>query len=178
MALAMKAARLAQRGMTLLELMVAVTVLTIGVGGVAVVIPLAVGRNFANRQQGSSTALAQMTVEKIMAVPAGTTSSTITDCAGNANTVNVTAGGAALLSSGAVDFTEAQGTSGAPAGYYMNFTLCSTQGQQATYDVRWNIQTPGQTKLVTVSAKLKSAVNNATILSAPVTIRSMIGQGD
>src|SRR3984893_6833492 len=69
MALKMKSARSRQqRGMSLIELMIAIAVLTIGVTGCAIVIPIAIGRNFANRQQGNSTAIAQMVLEKLMSV--------------------------------------------------------------------------------------------------------------
>jgi len=70
----------------------------------------------------------------------------------------------------------AQGSAGAPAGYYMSYTSCGTSGRQSTYDVRWNVQTPsGYVKLVTVSARLKGAGTNAILFSLPVTIRSMVG---
>jgi prepilin-type N-terminal cleavage/methylation domain-containing protein len=168
-----------QRGMSLIELMIAILVLTVGVGGCAVVIPIAIGRNYANRQQGNSTVMAQMVLEKIMSVPAATTTTlTITDCAGNAHNVN-TAGsagagsGSSLLASGAVDFSQSQ-----VADYSMNYTTCGTNGRQASYDVRWNIQTPSNfVKLITVSAKLKNSTGNAAMFSLPVTITSMIGQG-
>jgi prepilin-type N-terminal cleavage/methylation domain-containing protein len=180
MALKMKRARSSpQRGMSLLELMIAILVLTVGVAGCAVVIPIAIGRNFANRQQGNSTVMAQMVLEKIMSVPAATaTILTITDCAGNAHNIN-TAGsagaglGSSLLASGGVDFSQGQ-----VADYSMNYTTCGANGTQATYDVRWNIQTPSNfVKLVTVSAKLKNSSGNALIFSLPVTLTSMSGQG-
>jgi prepilin-type N-terminal cleavage/methylation domain-containing protein len=157
-----------QRGMSLLELMIAMVVFMVGVIGCAAAIPFALRTNFGNRQQNNSTVLAQMVTEKIMSVPVGTTSTAIMDCAGTANTVNTTAGGESVLSSGTIDYTAST-----TAGYYMNYTTCgSTNGLQMVYDVRWNIQALGDTKLVTVSAKL----NRAGAL--PTTIRSMIGIGD
>ncbi|HXN51949.1 MAG TPA: prepilin-type N-terminal cleavage/methylation domain-containing protein [Candidatus Acidoferrum sp.] len=172
-----------QRGMSLIELMIAIAVLTIGVAGCAIVIPIAIGRNFANRQQGNSTALAQMVLEKLLSVPASTNPVlTITDCAGNANAVNTTGtaggSGSTLLASGDIDFSQAQGGGGAPAGYYMNYTTCGTNGRQMTYDVRWNIKAPSTfSELVTVSVKLKKTTSDAKMFSLPVTIRSMAGQG-
>jgi len=180
MALKMRTARSSrQRGMSLIELMIAILVLTVGIAGCAIVIPIAIGRNYANRQQGNSTVMAQMVLEKIMSVPANTTTTlTITDCGGTAHTVN-TAGsagpgsGSSLLASGAVDFSKSQ-----VGNYSMDYTTCGTNGRQAVYDVRWNIQTPSTfVKLVTVSAKLKSSTGNAAMFSLPVTISSMIGQG-
>lgn len=170
-----------QRGMSLIELMISSFVLITGILGCAVLIPIAIGTNSRNRQQSNSTVIAQMTVEKISSVAAsGSPSLTITDCAGAAHTINVTGStggaGAALLSSGSIDFSQTQGTSGAPAGYYMSYTSCGTSGRQSTYDVRWNIQTPSSYfKLVTVSAKLQGNGTNAILFSLPVTIRSMVG---
>jgi hypothetical protein len=122
-----------------------------------------------------------MTMEKITSASAGgSTTLTITDCAGTANTINITGStggtGATVLSSGSIDFSQSQGSSGAPVGYYMSYTSCGTAGRQSTYDVRWNIQTPSNyVKLVTVSARLKGAGTNAILFSLPVTIRSMAG---
>jgi len=81
-----------------------------------------------------------------------------------------------VLSTGAIDFSQARGSSGAPAGYYLSYVACGTSGRQATYDVRWNIQTPSAyVKLVTVSAKMKGSGTNQVLFSLPVTIRSMAG---
>jgi Tfp pilus assembly protein PilV len=170
-----------QRGMSLIELMIACLVLMVGVLGCAVLIPLAIGTNSKNRQQSNSTVIAQMTMEKISSASAGGSATlTITDCAGGANTINITGSttgtGATVLSTGAIDFSQAQGSSGAPAGYYMSYTSCGTGGRQSVYDVRWNIQTPSSyVKLVTVSAKLQGSGTNQILFSLPVTIRSMVG---
>jgi prepilin-type N-terminal cleavage/methylation domain-containing protein len=176
-----KTSRGSQRGMSLIELMIATLVMLVGVLGCAVLIPLAIGTNSRNRQQSNATVIAQMTMEKISSASAGGSATlTITDCAGTANTINITGStggtGATLLSSGTLDFSPAQGSSGAPAGYYMSYTSCGTSGRQSTYDVRWNIQTPSSfVKLVTVSAKLKGSGTNPVLFSLPVTIRSMAG---
>jgi hypothetical protein len=117
-----------------------------------------------------------MTMEKIMSLPVGTLTGTITDCANNTSTINTagsTAGtGATLLSTGAVDFSQTP----APAGYSMLYTTCGTFVGPATYDVRWNVQTPSAyVKLVTISAKLRGSNGNQILFSLPVTIRSMTG---
>jgi prepilin-type N-terminal cleavage/methylation domain-containing protein len=181
MELKRKAPSASQRGMSLIELMIASFVLTVGVLGCAAVIPLAIGTNFKNRQQSNSTVIAQMTMEKISSASAGGSAALIiTDCLGAANTINIigsTAGtGAALLSTGSADFSRLQGSSGAPAGYYMSYTSCGTSGRQSIYDVRWNVQTPSSyVSLVTVSAKMKSSGTNPNLLSLPVTIRTIVG---
>jgi len=120
-------------------------------------------------------------MEKITSASAGGAATlTITDCASTGNTINITGSvagtGGTLLSTGSIDFSQALGSSGAPAGYYMSYTSCGTAGRQSVYDVRWNVQTPSSyVKLVTVSAKLKGSGTNQTLFSLPVTIRSMVG---
>jgi Tfp pilus assembly protein PilV len=170
-----------QRGMSLIELMIASLVLIVGVVGCAALIPLAIGTNSRNRQQSNSTVIAQMTMEKILSQPASSSAGlTITDCAGTANAISVTGSaggsGATVLATGSIDFTAAQGSGGAPVGYYMDYVTCGTAGRQSRYDVRWNIQTPSNfIKLITVSAKLKGTGTNPILFSLPVTIRSMGG---
>jgi len=176
MELTNRKARSSQRGMSLIELMIASLVLIVGVLGCAALIPTAIGTNSKNKQQSNSTVIAQMTMEKIMSLPTGTLTGTITDCANNTTTINTagsTAGtGATLLATGTVDFSQTP----APAGYSMLYTTCSTTGGQAIYDVRWNIQTPSTyVKLVTVSAQLSGSGTNHILFSLPVTIRSMTG---
>lgn len=171
-----------ETGMSLAELMVAMFVLIVGVlGGVTLVIT-AIGGNGRNRQASNATVIAQMVTEKIMSVPANTSPTiTLTDCAGTANNINTagsTSGAGATLLNGTVDFSKTLGGTGAPLGYYMSFTDCGTSQRQATYDIRWNIQTISPyVKLITVSAKLKGAANDPKVFALPVTIRSMAGQG-
>ncbi len=172
-----RASQLSQRGTSLVEMMIACIVLLVGVLAAASLIPLAIGTNSRNRQQSSSTVISQMIMEKILSVPPGAPTPTLSDCINPPTTINASGSpagsGAALLSTGDVDFSQT-----APAGYSMLYTACGTNGQQSTYDVRWNIQTPSPyAELVTVSAKLRGATNFA-VFSLPVTIRSMIGQGN
>jgi Tfp pilus assembly protein PilV len=171
-----------QRGTSLVELMIACVVLVVGVGAVAGIIPLAIGANSRNRQQSNSTVIAQMVMEKILSVPAGTSPVlVISDCvptAFNINTAGSAGGGtgATLLASGDANFNVA-----APAGYSMLYRACGPAGGAASvYDVRWNIQTPSAyVKLITVSAKLKGSgsASDPKLFAVPVTIRSMAGQG-
>jgi type II secretory pathway pseudopilin PulG len=172
-----------ERGMSIIELLVAMIVLMVGVLGAMSLIVLAVGTNGRNRQQSNSTVLAQMITEKIMSVPANTSPTlTITDCLGTNGSIN-TAGsssgaGSTLLGSGEVDFSKALGGTGAPAGYYMQYTTCGSSGRQTVYDVRWNIKTLStNTKLITVSARMKGVGTSAMVFSLPVTVRSVAGLG-
>lgn len=172
-----------QLGINLIELMIAIVVLMVGILGSMSLIIVAIGTNGRNRQQSNSTVVAQMITEKIMSVPASTSPTlSITDCSGAAQNINTTGSstgaGATLLSSGDVDFSQTLGGTGAPAGYYVQYTTCGTAGRQSVYDVRWNIKSlSASAKLVTISTRLKSAGKDPRVFAFPVTIRSMIAQG-
>ena len=169
--------------MSLIEMMIACVVLLVGVLAAATLIPLAIGTNSRNRQQSNSTVIAQMLMEKILSVPVGAPTPTLSDCTGTSTTINATGtatgAGATLLSTGDADYTQTAGSAGDPAGYYMLYTACGSNGQQSIYDVRWNIKTPSPyVEQVVISAKLQGSNNNLVLYSRTVTIRSMIGQGN
>lgn len=165
-----------QRGMTLIELMIAMVVLAVGVVGSMALVVRAVGGDAYSKQLSNSTALAQMVTERIMAVPAATNGIlTITDCSNTAYNVSTSVGGAPLTGSGDVDYSQ-----GAVASYNMPYKDCATAGRQAIYDVRWNVTAIGGSsyaKVLTVSAQLKSAGNNRMVFAPEATIRTVIGQG-
>src|SRR5689334_22375452 len=133
--------------MSLIELMIAMLVLAIGFGGIAVLLSSTISSDSKNRWDTSATLLAQMVMEQISAQhvytdPAATTLN-IQDCASNTWAITTTPGavgtgsGATLKSDGTIDFTQAY--SSVPAGYKMTYVDCSTQGGLKTiYDVRWN----------------------------------------
>src|SRR5258708_24266291 len=108
--------------MVLIEMMIACIVLLVGVVATASLIPLAIGTNAKNRQQSNSTVIAQMIMEKILSVPPGAPTPTLTDCTGTSTTINATetspGAGATLLSDGDADFTPTPGRAGDPAGHY------------------------------------------------------------
>ena len=165
-----------QRGMTIIELMIAMVVLAIGVVGSMTLVVRAIGGDAASKQLSNSTVLAQAVTERIMAIPAATnTIVAITDCTTTAHNVSTSPGGPAVTSSGDLDFTAA-----AVANYQMSYTDCDTNGRQAVYDVRWNVQAIANSnyaKVLTVSAQLKSAGNNRMIFAPVTTIRTIIGMG-
>ncbi len=163
-----------ERGMTLIELMIALVILLVGVVGSMSLVALSIGSDGRNRQQSNSTALSQMLTEKISSVKASTSPVlTVTDCVGNSYTVNTAAGGSTLTASGDVDFTQAP-----VANYNMSYTDCGTSGRQMTYDLRWNIQqTSSYVKFVTVSSRMKNAGRDLKFFSLPVTVRTLVGQG-
>lgn len=163
-----------ERGMTLIELMIALVVLLVGVVGSMSLVALSVGSDGRNRQQSNSTSLSQMMTEKISSVKASVSPVlTVIDCAGNSYTVYTAAGGSALTTSGDVDFTQTP-----VANYQMLYTDCGTGGRQITYDIRWNIQqTSSYVKYVTVSSRLRNAGGDLKFFSLPVTVRTLVGQG-
>jgi prepilin-type N-terminal cleavage/methylation domain-containing protein len=160
--------------MTLIELMIAMVVLAVGVAGSMALVIRAISTDAASRQLSNSTALAQMVTERIMAIPANnSTIVTIIDCTNTSYNVSTSAGGPSLTTYGDVDFSQATVTN-----YNMSYTDCDTSGRQATYDVRWNVQTISAfAKLLTVSAQMKSAGTNRILFAPVTTIRTIVGQG-
>jgi type II secretory pathway pseudopilin PulG len=155
-----------ERGSMLLELLIAIVVLAVGMGGL---IPLLVSSMYTNNRSGgdtTSTMLAEHVLEQISAQPANSsTSLAVTDCAGSSWTV-ATAGatvgggtggsyggdGANLTSSGVIDWT--QSYSSVPSNYKMQYVSCGAGGRQTIYDVRWDVITmTNYTRMVMVSAR-------------------------
>ena len=153
-------ARLGESGMSLLELMIAMTVLTVGMLGSMVLILTAMESNSRNKTDNLATILDQEVMEKFATLnnypKAG--SATIYDCAligGNADSHLVSLGqgtyasggnGAALYTSstvpagynvGDIDWSQATPTlaTSTTAGYAMMYRTCSGD----IYEVRWNI---------------------------------------
>ena len=153
-------ARLGESGMSLLELMIAMTVLTVGMLGSMVMILTAMESNSRNKTDNLATILDQEVMEKFATLnnypKAG--SATIYDCAltgGSADSHLVSLGqgtyasggnGAALYTSatvpagynvGDIDWSQATPTlaTSTTAGYAMLYRTCSGDN----YEVRWNI---------------------------------------
>lgn len=172
-----------QKGASLIEMMIAILVLTVGLIGSAALMAVAISSNARSRRDSTSTAVAQLVLDQISAVPLGgsTTSLTITDCAGNSTTVNTsgtTAGsGANLTGSGSIDFTQSFGS--VSAGYAMTYTVCSvSNGLQTAYDVRWNVTKlpSGKEEFVVVGAQILGTNSNSPqFFAAPVSIRTVVG---
>ena len=174
-----------QEGLTIIELMIAMFVLAVGILGSMSLVIMAINGDFRSKQQSNSTALAQMVTERIMSISAWNNSPlTITDCTPTNYSVSTTGittpagAGAALTTSGDVDYTQAK-----VANYNMAYTDCGTANRQMTYDVRWNIKTIANDpyiKVLTVSARLNTVTNGATagaVFGPVVTIKTIVGQG-
>lgn len=132
-----------QRGFSLIETVCAMLVLAIGMVGGAVLIMMAITTNNRNKLDTGATALSQYVVEQVLgqtAVGADPLNSVaITDCWGNAFTINVSGTaapgfGSPLTAARQIDFNAAK-----VAGYSMNYVSCRANGDPITYDVRWNV---------------------------------------
>jgi type IV pilus modification protein PilV len=180
--------RTRQSGMSLIELMIAMTVLVVGMLALMTLVTTAISSNNRSKLDTTGTMLAQTVLEGIAAQPAsaGATFS-MSDCnpAGAATFTIATAGGASpgagadiVASTGNIDFTQA--FSGVPANYKMQYVTCGVSGAQATYDVRWNVRTlTAFTKMITVSARqlgVSTSGANLPFFSPPITLRTISGQ--
>src|ERR1700675_3416675 len=93
--------RMSQRGMSVIELMIAMLILAVGLGGLTKVLVVAMETDNRNSKDTSATLLAQMVVEQISAQhPNSNASISVTDCAGHNWTI-ATAGGASPNGTGA-----------------------------------------------------------------------------
>lgn len=174
-----------ESGSSLIEMLIAIVVLTVGLIGSMAMVGVAVRGDYRSKTDSTSTALAQMVAQKISTVPVcnaacgAVASVSVTDCAGNVRTINVSGtaagAGAPLTADGKIDYTKAT-----VANYSMYYQECGvTNGARATYDVRWNIQTipSNDAELVVVGARLENSANSVSNgINAPaVNIRTIVG---
>ncbi len=176
-----------QAGSTLLELMLAMVILVVGMMGGLALINLAIATNNRNKLDTAGTLLAQSVLEQILAQGATAASTfTVTDCAGNSHVVdprgNALGKGNGLTKNGKIDFKSAH-----VPNYQMNYTVCQTAGQTATYDVRWNVTTwtSASTSTTTYTAVVRVAAlplaaetaqtNVLASFAPPVTLSGIAG---
>jgi hypothetical protein len=183
----------AEGGISLIELVIAITVLAVGMAGLAVLFSTAIMNNSRSKGDTSGTMLTQTVLEQIAAQPAATVpppaNLSLTDCnpagavAWPIATIGAASPGAGAtinVNTGAIDFTQAYAA--VPANYKMQFVSCGNNGRQVTYEVRWNIQTVTvNTRLITVSARPLAAANaannrnQALLFAPPITLRTIGG---
>src|SRR5437588_12188983 len=82
----------AQRGFSLIELMVAGALLVIGALAVVGMISIAIATNSRNRIDSTKTMLAQAVIEQVSSTLIGSGQANLTDCAGNNFSINATTG--------------------------------------------------------------------------------------
>lgn len=178
------------KGMSLIELMVAIAVVAIGIGGTTILLTSSISSDSRSNTSTTSALLAQMVLEMISAQDVNSTQALqVTDCANNVWTISDTPGatgtgnGASLTSSGNIDFTQSQSTLMTGPDYYaMNYVDCSaTGGSQVVYDVRWNVMSvSANTTSRMITAAAKPAVAQAgqlggALFTVPVTLRGIGG---
>jgi Tfp pilus assembly protein PilV len=176
-----KDVRNSQAGMTMIETLLAGSILIIGSIGMLSLIVDAIATNNRNRMDSTQTMLATSILEQIHSTFNGTGTSELKDCAGTTWTIDTTipnsGSSGAQLSGANIDYSQTS----PPAGYYMNYVIstpCASTGTvQGTYDVRWHLDQVGTSKsyLVTVSAKLRGHGEGNKFFSLPVTLRFMAG---
>lgn len=160
-----------QCGLSLIELLIAMGVLGVGMGGALILLLTAIGGNQRAKLDTQAVQVSQTVLEALSVVPADTTSNvTVRDCAGNAPAISTAAGGAALNANGDIDWTKTTSSS-------INFVSCGASGARTTYELRWRISSTGFTKvkLIDVSARLKNSPKDARMFSVPVTLHTMVG---
>jgi Tfp pilus assembly protein PilV len=191
-------------GMGLIELMIAMTVLTVGMLGAMVMIVVGMESNTRNKRDNAATILDQELLETFGTLKnypkSGTV--TITDCAlsgssANAHLASLTQGtyansgaGAALVTTGTaaqnvgdIDWTQATPTlaTSTVTGYAMMYQTCGGE----IYEVRWNVMDANSTipantvsriSLLTVSSRLTANANgkNGMLFAPPTTLRTII----
>jgi type II secretory pathway pseudopilin PulG len=177
-------------GATLIELMIAMLVLAIGLGALTTLFVVSMATNNRNSKDTTATLLAQKVIEELSAQNVNSTVVVnLTDCVGNAWQIPATQGaafpgqGAALMNNpgspfyGGIDFS--QGIGNVPAGFAMQYVDCDPNGQQTTYDVRWNVisVTANSTRLITASARRLGTLSTGGGLyfAVPVTLRTVGG---
>ena len=173
--------------MSLIELMIAMVVLAIGLGGITILLTGSIASNNKNNHDTTATLLAQMVLQQISGQHVYSNQTiNIADCNGNNWTIATTPGavgtgaGANLKADGSVDFT--QPYNNVTADYAMQYVDCSAAGGlPTTYDVRWNVMSVSAnttTRLITAAARpMSSDVNQlgGVFFALPVNLRGIGG---
>jgi len=173
----------------LLELLIAIVVLAIGMGGLLVLLVSAMYTDTRSGNDTTSTMLAEHVLEQISSPMAQDTGFlSITDCAqttwtittagaakGGGNSGSNGGNGANLTAGAVVDWTQSYAS--VPSGYKMQYVSCGPGGQQITYDVRWNVIAMGTySRMIFSSAR---PLNTGTVAGLryvmPVTLRTIGG---
>jgi type II secretory pathway pseudopilin PulG len=178
-------------GSTLVELMIAMLILAVGLGALTPLFVASIATNNRNSKDTTSTLLAQKVIEELTAQNTNSTVAVnLTDCVGNTWQIPSTQGapapggeGATLVTNGAspyygaIDFT--QSLAAVPAGFSMQYVDCAQNGQQTSYDVRWNVMTitANSTRLITASARRvgSNTPGGGLFFAIPVNLRSIGG---
>jgi len=185
----------------MIELMISMVVLTVGLGGLLVLLVCCLFNDRGSASDTAATMIAEHVLEQISAEPADSVlGATITDCSGvvwNISTAPATVGAGTGANGGnganltanlgfgeVIDWTQAYAA--LPAGYAMQYMACGANGRQETYDVRWNMITMSPySRMVLISARRVATPVAGTAGAAqgnvgmrfvlPVTLRTING---
>jgi prepilin-type N-terminal cleavage/methylation domain-containing protein len=188
---------LGQSGMSMLELLIAMTVLAIGMLGGVVMILAGVQSNARNKNDTTAVVLDQEILEMFATYKNYPTSGfvAINDCGvgiASVHNANVVQGagpggaGATLYTNataplpgnvGDIDWTQPSPplATNAVTGYAMQYQACNGD----LFEVRWNVMNPNpnsRISMLTVSSRQISAgaTHNATLYATPTTLRTLI----
>jgi Tfp pilus assembly protein PilV len=182
--------------MGLLELIIAMTVLTVGMLGSMIMILTGMQSNSRNKNDTTATVLDQEILETFATLKnyPQVGSVAIYDCSGNSvkyqasysqGTYASGGNGAPLTSTGDIDWTQPTPTlaTATTAGYAMQYTNCSGD----IYEVRWNVRdaenaaapTVSRLSILTVSSRQKAASGShqAMLFAPPTTLRTLLENG-
>lgn len=163
-------------GFSLVELLFASLVMTVGGLGAFGVILMAALANNRSLHESTMTMLTNAVIEQVNSTLVGAGTANLSDCEGNNFTIATAPGGAALSggTGSDIDFTAAT-----VANYHMDYTVtapCSGGQASGIYDVRWHVDqigatagTPSNSFLVTVAAKRKG-------ISLPINVHVVTGR--
>ncbi len=154
--------RRSDSGMSMIELMMAMTLLAVGMAGVMILITSSIASNNRNKQDTTATVLSQMMVERLAAAGVNpTTTFEITDC--QSNTITVDPRG---------------NTSGS-----FDYKGCSAAGTGATYTVNWQVATffgptnqPYTRQISVTTRQTGTAGAQLRFFIPPATLRTVIGR--
>lgn len=179
----------AEQGMSMIELLIAMTVLAVGVSGILAMVLLAMAANSRSKNDSTATMLAQLVIEQVQSQPSNSTATlTVTDCSGANRFIRVGAapapnGAGAQVTNGQINWGQAEAA--VPIGYQMQFITCGPADRRITYDVRWNVTTQftgasgAFTKIVTVSARPRAmqfaGADGLKWFAFPVQLRTVVG---
>ncbi|HLZ40239.1 MAG TPA: prepilin-type N-terminal cleavage/methylation domain-containing protein [Candidatus Sulfotelmatobacter sp.] len=187
-----------QHGFSLLEFLIAMVILTIGVGGLLPLLLASITLDKKTAGDTTSVMVAEVVLEQMSSAGAnysGVLPNPLQDCANPPNSWNVDmtsnpvgglgtgsggpngGNGANLTNQGAIDWTQDYAT--IPAGYAMRYVACSTTNDTpVTYEVRWDVirtSSSDSTKLVVVSARPMIQQAWALGVVAPINMRTIVG---
>ena len=179
----------------LIELMISMVVLTVGLGGLLILMISSLHTDNRSGGDTSATMVAEHVLEQISAVQANNPALIpFQDCAGTVWSVSpvgaaLGAGGAANGGIGAaltnavtpsgpagiIDWTQAY--AGVPANYKMMWVACGVGGKQTTYEVRWDVITlSAYSQMVVISARPTASTQSGGLrFVMPVNLRTIQG---